>query len=292
MILEPFEYYCPETIDEACSVLEENADRARIIAGGQSLIPAMKEGAMIPVLVDIKKIPGLSGIYLSGKDHRDLHIGSLVTHSHIASSNIVKESLPLISRTASGIGTMQVRNRGTIGGSLSHGHPAADLCTASLAMKGRVSISGKGGRKREVPLEKFFTGPLTTDLREGEILTEVIFPVPELRTGYDVQKLTIGHGDFPLFIAAVHLEFNGQIFKEVSIGLGGVSDTVVRGHEIEKTLTGKPIIGKDEIDAACRIAVETCEPPESNELSEKYTMRMVEVYLGRALRNSSEMITG
>lgn len=295
MILEPFQYFSPQNMDDLFDILTKYGDDAKIIAGGQSLIPIMKMGSEIPVIVDIKKISGLSGIS-EVKDEGDsvgeLRIGALATHSQVERSEVVRKSVPLLSRTAAGIGHPLIRNRGTIGGSLSHCDPAGDLCAATLALDASVMISAPGGRERKVPVKDFFLGPLTTDLKNGEIVTEVVVPVPSSRTGYDVQKLTLGHGDFPLFIAAVSIAYRDNRFTEAAIGLGGVADTAVRAHECEDMINGRETLGPDDIQSICRLAMDTYDPPQSLELSTGYTRKMVGAYLGKALQNALNRLLG
>lgn len=295
MILEPFRYFSPASLEDALNLLDRYGEEGKIIAGGQSLIPIMKMGFDVPYVIDIKKISELKNVSLKkeGSSNLDeLRLGCLVTHSEVENSKVVRKYLPLLSKTAAGIGHPMIRNRGTIGGSLTHCDPVADLCTTSLVLNARVKLQSAGGQTREVPVNRFFLGPLKVDIKHNEILTEVIFPLNYGRTGYDVQKLTIGHGDFPLFITSVSIEYSGNTFKNSAVGLGGVADTAFRDFEIESRINGKSTIGEEDLEDVARIAVEKYEGPSSMELSQDYTRKMVGSYLKRALRNSVKMITG
>lgn len=295
MILEPFRYFSPSTLEEAIDILSGNRGESKIIAGGQSLIPLMKLGAEISCIVDLKKIRGINLIEEVKNDRGNISavkVGALSTYHEIESSGIVGKHIPLLSRTAGGIGHPLVRNRGTIGGSLSHCDPAADLCAAALALDATVSIYGPGQRARTLDAHEFFRGPLETDLQADEILTSVIFPVTQLRTGYDVQKLTLGHGDFPVFIVAVSLHHDNSMFRDVAIALGGVAETSIRAKECESLLEGRENITDSDLEQVSRLIMDTFDPPFSNELSQDYTREMLGVYTKRGIRNAARMITG
>ncbi len=289
MILEPFQYFSPTKISEAQEILLKYGEDAKVLAGGQSLIPILKMDMQIPCIVDIKNIQELA--YLKESEGH-LEVGALEKYSEIEYSDLVKRKLPLLSKTVAGIGHPLVRNRGTIGGSLSHCDPAADLCVTSLALDGTISIASRGGKKRAISAVDFFKGPLTTDLQLGEILFSISYPLPKGKTGYDIQKLTLGHGDFPLLVVSVFLEFDGQKFNKVRIAYGGVAETAVRSQECEKLLEGRDTITEKDIEGVSELAMELLDPPVSLELSPEYTKQMIGVYTGRALRNAVQLATG
>ena len=295
MILEPFQYFCPDSISSARELLLKYGEGAKILAGGQSLIPILKMGLEIPCIVDIKNIPELSFIddkSVDGGKHGVLEIGSLTKYVEIEQSIIISEKLPLLTKTVSGIGHPLVRNRGTIGGSLSHCDPAADLCVTSLALEGTATIATVDGGNRQLPVGEFFKGPLTTDLQPGEILHSISYPVPVEKAGYDIQKLTLGHGDFPLLVVSVMITFDSRKFNKVRIAYGGVAETAVRSRECEELIEGKENITEPDIEKVSELAMKTLDAPTSMELSQDYTRRMIGVYTGRALRNALQIITG
>ncbi len=295
MILEPFQYFSPQSLDEAFEILSEHHGEAKIIAGGQSLIPLMKMGVEVSCIVDIKKILELKTIELSNDGSgkvSSVRVGALATYNEIERSGPVRKNIPLLAKTASGIGHPLVRNRGTIGGSLSHCDPAADLCATALALDAQICITGPGMKTRVQFAKDFFKGPLETDLHNDEILTSVIFPVSNMKIGYDVQKLTLGHGDFPVFIVSVSLHNDGIKFTDVAIALGGVGETAVRASECESLLRGRESITVEDIQEVSRMITERYDPPTSLELSPQYTREMLSVYTGKALRNAVHMVTG
>ena len=249
MILRPFEYSSPHSLQEACRILEQHDD-AKILAGGQSLLPIMKLNMTeITHLVDIKRIPNLSFIETS-KENKSLIVGALTTHSEVASSDLVKSVLPLLAETESSIGHPLVRNRGTIGGSISHCDPSGDLCVTSLALDASMTIARSDGSRRVVSAKDFFQGTFTTALEKGEILEKISFPIPPRGTGCAFEKLTLGHGDFPLVVVSVVLRMENKKCVGAAIALGGVSDRVIRIARAEELLKGKMVRAEDLEDAS------------------------------------------
>ena len=174
MFAAPFDYHRPKTINEAIKLLRE-VKGARVLAGGHSLVPAMTLRLASPsALIDIGRIPELSGIR-SIKD--GLHIGALTTHAAVAASDVVKRSCPVLAETAGNIGDQQVRNRGTIGGSVAHADPGADYPTVLLMLDAKFSVAD--GTSREIAAEDFFVDLFTTSIKSGELLTGVTVPAME-----------------------------------------------------------------------------------------------------------------
>lgn len=294
MILEPFQYFSPTSIQRAQEILLRYKDEAKVLAGGQSLIPILKMGTEIPYIVDIKNISELEFItHNTGtSSSSSIEIGALTKYVDLQYSPIIKNKIPLLSLTASGIGNPLVRNRGTIGGSLSHCDPSADLCVTSLALDGTVNIIGPDDTARKLPVDQFFLGPLTTDLKNGEILYSVSYPLPAFKTGFSFQKLTLGHGDFPLLAVSVKMEFDGTIFRNVRIAYGGVADMAIRSHDLEGMLEGRESITDHDIDEVSQKATEILEPPISLELSSDYLRKMLGVYTRRTIHEAVKKITG
>src|SRR5436309_9411846 len=178
-----FDYHRPTSLDEASGLLADGD--ARPLAGGHSLLPLMKLRFAEPrTIVDLGRIPGLDGIELVGDE---LRIGALATHASVAASELVREKCRVLATTAEGIGDRQVRNRGTIGGSLAHADPGADYPTVVTALGATVVVRGPNG-EREIPADDFFTGVFTTALRQGELVTMVRVPVVGAGTGAAYEK--------------------------------------------------------------------------------------------------------
>jgi aerobic carbon-monoxide dehydrogenase medium subunit len=284
MILKPFEYSSPESLQEACQILEQHED-AKVLAGGQSLLSIMKLNLTeVTHLLDIKKIPNLSSIEAS-KNNSSLVVGALATHSEVAGSDVVKKTVPLLAVTEASIGHPLVRNRGTIGGSISHCDPAGDLCATALALDASMTIAKSDNTRRVVPVKDFFQGTFTTALKKGEILEKITFPIPSRGTGWDFQKLTLGHGDFPLIVVSVVLKMQRKKCLAASIALGGVADRAIRIAKAEEALAGKEITTAD-LDRAAAIAEEESKPESDIDVSAEYKKKMVRVFVRRALTNA------
>ncbi len=293
MILEPFNYYSPDKLNDALSLLSKYRDSAKVLAGGQSLIPVLKMGFEFPHIIDIKGIKELSYIHEFSRNDgatNIIEIGALTKYSDVERSNLVRQKLPLLSKTVSGIGHPLVRNRGTVGGSLAHCDPAADLCATALALNADVIITSYKKNKRIVPVTDFFKGTLTTDLKEDEIITAVQFKIPKKKSGFDVQKLTLGHGDFPIFLISINVSFFDGKFSNVSIALGGVADTAIRFRDAEEMIEGKSVISEEDISQASQLVKDSFDPPVSPELTPEYTGKMMYVFTKRAMTNAIKML--
>lgn len=235
MITANFEYESPRTLGEALNILSSRED-AKILAGGHSLLPAMKLRLAQPaLLVDIGRIDGLSYIRESGDK---IMIGAMTTHAEVKGSQLLRRSSPLLALTATQIGDTQVRNRGTIGGSLAQAHPAADYPAAVLALDAEIVTQSRSG-ERVIPATKFFTGMFSTELRPDEILTEVRVP----RTTSDNVTYNKFHhpaSGYAVVGVAVRLKMSGSNVGSAAVGITGVSDVAYRATAVENALRGKP----------------------------------------------------
>ncbi|HZW56493.1 MAG TPA: xanthine dehydrogenase family protein subunit M [Nitrososphaerales archaeon] len=280
MLIRNFEYLAPHSIEEACGFLNEHYGEARALAGGQSLIPLMKLNLVeAKYIVDLKRISGLRGI---SRINEFLTIGALTTHSEIAESETVRSEVPLLSETASRIGHPQVRNRGTIGGSLSHADPAGDYISTMLVLEAQFVSASERGSRRRIPAKDFFKGAFSTDLRRGEILERIEVPIPSSDMSHSFMKLTLGHGDFPLLVVSVLGRVADERFEEVRIGLGGVAEVPFRSMEAEEFLNGKAV-SEANISEAAKIASNQARPEGDLGVSKEYKSRMLDVYIRRAL---------
>jgi carbon-monoxide dehydrogenase medium subunit len=284
MVIQDFSYFAPTSVEEACSLLHEHGEDAKALAGGQSLIPLMKLNLVqARYIIDLKRIPGLSLIGTS-KDNSQLEIGALAKHSEIEKSSLIRNFAPLLSDTAAGIGHPLIRNRGTIGGSLSHCDPAADYCPAALALEAQMIIASSDDR-RIVRANEFIKGTFETALKKGEILERIVIPIQKRSLGYSVKKLTLGHGDFPLITVSVVMDSDKKTrsLNSVAIALGGVSEKAFRVQKAEHLLMEKANPAASDFEEAARIAQEASDPQADIDVSVGYKRRMIAVVTRRAL---------
>jgi carbon-monoxide dehydrogenase medium subunit len=251
MIPAAFEYVAPSSVQEAVGLLQQHGDDAKVLAGGHSLLPIMKFRLAQPrVVVDIGRIPGLDGIRASGQT---VTIGALATHDAVEHSALLREKCPLLVETASVIGDVQVRNRGTIGGSLAHADPAADYPGAVLALDAEIVAAGPRGT-RTIPAREFFVEMLTTALEPAEIITEVRVPV--LGTGTATAYLKHAHpaSGYAVVGVAVVLAAAGGKVQRAAIGINGVAGKAYRATAVEQALAGRPLDEKTVWEAASHAA--------------------------------------
>ncbi len=283
MIPAAFEYNAPKTLEEALRLLDRHGDKAKLLAGGHSLLPLMKLRLAMPrYIIDIGRLKGLSGIReVRGK----ISIGALTTHAEIERSDLVRKHCSLLSETAREIGDAQVRNRGTLGGSLAHADPAADYPATMLALDAEIAAASKSG-SRVIPASQFFVDMLTTKLRPGEILTEVrVGPLPP-RTGTAYMKLHQPASGFAIVGAAVRLTVSkaGRI-EEVRVGITGVGLKAYRAVAVENALQGSNAEDKVFAEAA-RAAAQGAEPLSDLHASAAYRTEMAAVFTRRALHRA------
>ena len=283
MIASSFEYFAPTSVDEALALLSEHGDDAKILAGGHSLIPAMKLRLAEPaVLIDIQRVEGLKGI---SESDGTLVIGALTTHHELESSNLVNQKLPILAQTAGEIGDVQVRNKGTIGGSLSHADPAADWPATILALDADLKIVGSGG-ERVVKATDFFEELYTTALEADEILTEIHVAVPAENTTGSYLKLHQVASGFALTGVAAVLTTSGDVCENIAVGITGVSDVPYRAAEVESALAGRALTA-DNIAAAAEKAADGVDILEDIHASEAYRSNLAKVYTRRAIEDAA-----
>ena len=285
MIPAAFEYHAPSTLGEATALLVKLGDDAKVLSGGQSLIPLMKLRLAGPAhLVDINGIAGLSGIRESDGV---LRIGALTRESELEESEIVRSRYPLLHDTSKVIADPLVRNLATVGGNLAHGDPANDHPATMLALGAEIVAVGPKGERR-VPIAAFFTGPFGTSLKPDEILTEIRIPSPAARSGGAYLKLERKVGDFATAAVAaqVTLAVNGTC-ESVGIGLTNVGLTPIKATKAEAALKGAT---PDEaaIKRAAALAAEAAEPSEDLRGSVEYKKDLVRILTARALRKAVE----
>ena len=276
MIPPEFDYVAPDTLDEALTALR-GGDDAKVLAGGHSLLPLMKLRLAAPtLLVDIRKVPGLRGVE---RDNGQWKIGALTRHADIQGN----ADLGPVSKAAALIADQQVRNRGTIGGSLAHGDPASDLPTVMLACEGSVTVTGSGGT-REVAAADLFQDYLTTAVGDDEVLTEVRLPDFD-GWGSSYVKFTRRAEDWAMVAVCAMVRKAGDgSFEDVRIALTNMASTPLRAGAAEAALRGK---GADAIAAAAEQAAEGTDPPGDLNASPDYKRHLARVLTRRALEEAA-----
>lgn len=274
----PFDYAAPTTLDEAIGLLAEHADAdARVLAGGQSLIPMMNFRLAKPgYLVDLRRVAGLAGIRREGDT---LVIGAMTRTAEIERSPEVAVAAPLVTEAIGLVAHVPVRNSGTIGGSLAHADPAAELPTVALALNAEMVAAGPDGT-RTIPAAEFFTGPYSTALAPDEILTEVRMPV--WPGGHAFTEFSRIYANFAVVAVAVLVDADGDRIRRVSAALAGVGSTPIRAHSAERALQGSS--GDAEaIRGAAQAAVADMSPVGDLHASAETRLTLAQVYLRRGL---------
>jgi carbon-monoxide dehydrogenase medium subunit len=284
----PFDYVATDTLDEALAVLAERGDEAKVLAGGQSLIPLLKLRFASPeVLVDINRIAGLDTL---AEDGGALRIGALVRHKTCERSQLLRDRYPVLSQAAAQISDPIVRNLGTVCGSVAHADPQGDWGSALLAAGAEVVARGPQG-ERTLPLSGFFQGPFTTTLDPAEIVTEIRVPDPGPRSGGSYLKLERRVGDFATAAVGVQLSFDNGTVARAGVALTGVGATNIRAVEAEEALTGATL-DDEAIRGAAELAAQAAEPQGDLRGSVEYKRHVVRVFTERALRASAETAGG
>lgn len=274
-----FDYIAADSIATAVAALAAAGDDAKIIAGGQSLVPMLNFRMLRPsILVDINRIAGLDVIAETGTAIR---VGALVRHYQLETSPLIARHLPVLSCAMTHVAHLAIRNRGTIGGSLAHADPAAELPMMALLLDAELRIASIAG-ERTVAARDFFLGALTVDLAAGEIITQIALPKLPPRTGWGFAEVARRHGDFALAAVAATLTVSGGAIEQARIALTGVGPKALRAHEAEGLLTGRAL----EPDLADRVidAVRAAIEPETDlHASSDYRRHLAGVLTGRAL---------
>lgn len=289
MIPAEFEYQVPKTLDEALRMLGRHGDEAKILAGGHSLLPLMKLRLASPrYIVDIGRLRGLDYIR---EDGDKIAIGALVTHAQIVASELLRAKCPLLPETASEIGDMQVRNRGTIGGSVAHADPAADYPATVLALDAEIIAHSSSG-KRTIPAAEFFVDLLTTQIRPGEILTEVRVPMKRAGEGMAYKKFHQPASGFAIVGAAARIAAGkGGKIDDIALGMTGVGSKAYRATAVEKMLRGK-VASEGLIADACAKAAQGIDPLGDIFASADYRREMASVFARRAITEALERAMG
>ena len=289
MIPPPFEYLRPATVADAISLLQQHGEDAKILSGGQSLIPMMKLRIARPAwLIDINAIPDLD--YIREHDGH-LAIGGLVRERQIEASDLIRKRYTILHDTASVIADPQVRNLATIGGNLAHGDPANDHPAVMLAVGAQVVATGPNGA-RTIKAEDFFLSIFTTALDAGEILTEIRVPTPAARSGGSYFKLERKVGDFATAAVAAQITLDDRAaFAKVGIGLTNVGPVPIKARQAEDFLRGK-VSTPENISEAARLAAEEAQPTSDLRGPAEYKKGLVKEFTKRALNRAIERAGG
>ena len=276
MIPAEFDYVAPSSLDEAIRALSDGGEDAKLLAGGHSLLPLMKLRLAAPaLLVDLRGVPDMTGVRSNGATR----IGAMTTHAAVAGAGI-----GLVSAAAATIADQQVRNRGTIGGSLAHGDPASDLPAVVLAAEGTIVARGPGG-EREIEAADFFRDYLETALAPDEVVTEIRFPAAQ-GWGYGYQKFNRRQEDWAMVAVSALLRVQDGVCADVRIGLTNMGGTPLRATAAEEAMRGQPLEA-GAIARAAEQAAEGTSPPADLNASSDYKRHLARVLCRRALERAA-----
>jgi carbon-monoxide dehydrogenase medium subunit len=277
-----FDYRAPTSLEEALGLLAERGDDAKIMAGGQSLIPLLKLRFAQPALViDIGRLPEMAGI---ARQNGHLSIGALARHVDIERNADLAWLCPILVDTVHWISDPLVRNRGTMAGSVCHADPSGDWGSVMLALDANIVAHSKSD-ERVIPASGFFQGPFTTALKPDEVVTEIRIPMPSGPAGGAYNKLERKVGDFATVAVAVHVELSGGKIAKAGIGLTAVGETNIKATAAEKALVGHE--PTDELIAeAARLASEAAHPKDDIRGTAAYKKDVVRVYVQRGLKTA------
>jgi carbon-monoxide dehydrogenase medium subunit len=282
MIPGEFDYYAPGSLSEAVALLQEHGEDAKLLAGGQSLIPAMRFRLAMPfALIDLNNIDGLEYVR---EDNGHLAIGSMTREVMLEESSLVNDSYQMLADAAEVIADPVVRNRATVGGNIAHADPANDHPAVMLAYNAEVIALGPGGT-RAIPIDSFFTGLFENAMAHNEILTEIRIPRPGPNSGGAYVKMERKVGDYAVSAVAVQVTMNGDTCTAARIGLTNVSPTPLRATNAEQALVGQTVT-EDVLEAAGQAAAAECQPSKDLRGSVDYKRDITRVLTKRAIRKA------
>lgn len=286
--LKEFNYLTPQTVAEAASLLGKHKEQAKLIAGGTDLLVMMKDRTITPkYIIDIKPISALD--YIKWDEREGLSIGALTKISTIINSDVIKEKCFSLHEAAVAFGTTQVRNMATIGGNICRSSPSADMVPPLMVFDAKVKLVGPEG-EREVPLEKFFTGPGENVLR-NEILTEIKVPPQKKPCGTAFKKLGRSSEDLAKANCAVKIVVTGGKCEDVSIALGAVAPTPIRAKKVEQALKGKEA-NKENIEKAAELVKEDIAPITDVRSNVEYRTYISQILIKRLINEAIKRLGG
>jgi aerobic carbon-monoxide dehydrogenase medium subunit len=282
-----FDYHAPSTLAEALALMEQYQDDAKVLAGSMSLVPLLKLRLASPKhLIDLRRLPGMSGIWESGST---LQIGAMTTHHDIATSALIKSKLPMMAEAAAQIGDAQIRNRGTIGGSLAHADPSADWPAVTMALDATVHLVGKKG-ERALKVEQFITGTLTSALEPGELVAQVRVPVPGKHTGAAYEKLPHPASRFAIVGVAALLTVDGGKIASARVAVTGIGAKAARSAAVERAVTGAA--DQKAVDAAAAHVIDGLDLRADATGSADYKAQLAKVTARKALHEAARRAFG
>ncbi|HET6869189.1 MAG TPA: xanthine dehydrogenase family protein subunit M [Solirubrobacteraceae bacterium] len=279
MIPAEFDYTAPESLDDALKALADGGEDAKLLAGGHSLLPLMKLRLAAPsLLVDLRKVPGLHGIQ---RENGDWRIGALTPHAALEHT----PDLGVVSLVAGTIADPQVRNRGTIGGSLAHGDPASDLPAVMMICEASITLQGAGGQQRSVSANEFFKDYLETAVEPNEVLTEIRIPAYD-GWGFAYEKFNRRSEDWAMVGVSALVRKDGDTIADVRVGLTNMASVPLRAKAVEDALRGQPA-NADSIAKAAEQAAEGTNPPADLNASSEYKRHLARVMARRAIQTAA-----
>ncbi|MBI4603168.1 MAG: xanthine dehydrogenase family protein subunit M [Planctomycetes bacterium] len=285
-MIPALEYRTPESLEEALDLLERHGEEAKVLAGGHGLIPALKLRLAAPrVLVDLRRVPGLSSIEPLPEGGDGFVVGALVTHREIEVSPLVRARCPLLAEVAGAIGDAQVRNFGTLAGSLCHADPAADYPAVLLALDAEAVVASRRGERR-VSAGELVQGVFETALEPDEIVRSVRFPGPHFAAAAYSKARQAASG-FALAGAAAHLKLDGRRATDIAVGITGVAARPFRAAGVEDALRGQEL-SPEAVEAAVRGLAAGRELTSDIHASAEYRARLAEVHAKRAILRAAE----
>lgn len=278
----PFEYHAPTTTEEALAILADHGDEARALAGGQSLVPLMAVRLSRSAhLVDLNNVTDLARV---GRPNGTMSIGAMVRQRTIERDPTVAEAIPLLARATPWIGHFQIRNRGTVGGSLAHADPAAEYPAVALALDAELEIRSAAAT-RTVPATEFFDGMFSTAVGPGELLTSATFPVRQANEGFAVEEVARRHGDFALVGTAARVAVDDRgVVASAAVAMFGVGPTAQRLPATEAALLG--VDAAADLHDIAQIAAGELDPPDDLHATAGYRRRVGAVTVRRALQTA------
>lgn len=281
-----FAYHAPETVEEAIAILGRYDGNARILAGGQSLIPIMNFRMASPsAIVDLGRIPNLSYIAEEGGM---MQIGAMTRQRTVEFSPLIREKLPLLHEAIGWIGHLPTRSRGTVGGSIAYADPSSEIPMVLQALDGEVTVQGPNG-KRTIRAADLFLAPLTTSLEPFEILVEVRLPAMSADVGHAVEEFARRRGDFAIVAVAAAVQFNAGTCRSVRLVAAGIGPTPVRLRAAERILLNSEL-GDDAVEQASNAAAgELVEPPVDGNASSDFRRHLAGELTKRAVRRAAAM---
>jgi carbon-monoxide dehydrogenase medium subunit len=275
----PFDYAAPTTLGQVTSLLDEHGDEAKVLAGGQSLVPMLALRLARPsVLVDVNRVDGLAGVT---RDNGVLRVGATTRHATLEHDPVTAEAAPLLARAARLIGHFQIRNRGTLGGSLAHADAAAEWPAVALALDAELEVASSAGSRR-IPSADFFVSTFVTTLEANDLLVAVRFPVWGPGSGFAVEELARRSGDFAIAGVVCGVQVTDGRLARCALAVLGMGSTPLRLTPVERQLVGTAV---DDLDlaAAGELASAGLEPPDDIHASGTYRKRIGATLVARAL---------